>query len=239
MTSRFRFDGWQLDGDSGELNKGGARLRLQDHPLQLLQALLERPGEVVTREQLIERLWPSGVVDFDTGLNAAVRRLRLALGDDAEHARYIETLPRRGYRFIGTLMPRRGARHVRSPFRPPACTTGTVDWLSGALLVVIAPWHCGPLGPGAAAHRRRPAEKSIAVLPFVDLSTEPKQAEFADGMAEEILDLLSRIPGLRVIGRTSSFSFRGHETDLRTIGASWARRTSLKARSGIPPSACA
>lgn len=101
--SAIRFDGWTLHRHSGELVKAGLRMRLQQQPLQVLEALLESPGDVVTREQLIRRLWPKGVVDFDTALNSSVRRLRTALGDHAETPRYIETIPRRGYRFIGTL----------------------------------------------------------------------------------------------------------------------------------------
>jgi TolB-like protein/DNA-binding winged helix-turn-helix (wHTH) protein/Flp pilus assembly protein TadD len=99
----YCFDGWTLDLQSGELERGGARSRLQDQPLQVLASLLEAPGQVVTREQLIARLWPNTVVDFDTGLNSAVRKLRAALGDTAETPRYIETLPRRGYRYIGPV----------------------------------------------------------------------------------------------------------------------------------------
>jgi DNA-binding winged helix-turn-helix (wHTH) protein/tetratricopeptide (TPR) repeat protein len=100
-----RFDGWTLNRQSGELARDGVRVRLQTHPQQVLEALLERPGELVTREQLIARLWPKGVVDFDTALNSTVRRLRTALGDYADTPRYIETLPRRGYRFIGVVDP--------------------------------------------------------------------------------------------------------------------------------------
>ena len=102
-TADFAFDGWTLRGASGELEKDGRRIRLQDQPLQILEALLAAPGEVVTREQLIARLWPKGIVDFETSLNTAVRKLRVALADDAETPRYIETLPRKGYRFIGTI----------------------------------------------------------------------------------------------------------------------------------------
>lgn len=87
---------------TGELSRGTTRIRLQGQPLEVLEALLERPGELVTREQLIARLWPAGVVvEFDTALNSAIRRLRTALDDHADHPRYIETIPRRGYRFIG------------------------------------------------------------------------------------------------------------------------------------------
>jgi DNA-binding winged helix-turn-helix (wHTH) protein/Flp pilus assembly protein TadD len=97
----IRFDGWTLKCDSGDLVGGGSIVRLRKQSQQVLEALLECPGDVVTREQLIERLWPRGVVDFEMGLNSAIRRLRRALADDADRPRYIETLPRRGYRFIG------------------------------------------------------------------------------------------------------------------------------------------
>jgi DNA-binding winged helix-turn-helix (wHTH) protein/tetratricopeptide (TPR) repeat protein len=101
--SEIRFDGWTLLRQSGELLKAGVRVRLQLQPQQVLEALLERPGELVTREELIARLWPKGVVEFDAALNSVVRRLRTVLGDHAEAPRYIETIPRRGYRFIGTV----------------------------------------------------------------------------------------------------------------------------------------
>lgn len=106
MRDQIRFDGWTLLRSTGELMRGDVRTRLQGQPLQVLEELLARPGELVPRERMIARLWPNGVVvDFDTALNSAVRRLRTALDDHAEHPRYIETLPRRGYRFIGRLDP--------------------------------------------------------------------------------------------------------------------------------------
>src|SRR5688572_3373076 len=106
MTGRkvFRFGVFEPDPRTGELRKQGARLRLRGRPLQILQMLLESPGQVVTREELRQRLWPSGVfVDFDSGLNTAANRLRLAIGDSAESPRYIETLARTGYRFIAPV----------------------------------------------------------------------------------------------------------------------------------------
>jgi DNA-binding winged helix-turn-helix (wHTH) protein len=97
--------------NSGELRKGATRIRLQDQPFEILRMMLERPGHVVTREELQKRLWPEGTfVDFEHSLNAAVKRLRAALGDDADHPRFVETLPRRGYRFIGAL----GAQPARA-----------------------------------------------------------------------------------------------------------------------------
>ncbi len=106
QTRDLHFDDWTLVRPAGELVRGSQRVRLQSQPLLVLEALLTHPGEMVTREQLIARLWPNGVVvDFDTALNSAVRRLRTALEDHAENPRYIETIPRRGYRFIGQLHP--------------------------------------------------------------------------------------------------------------------------------------
>jgi DNA-binding winged helix-turn-helix (wHTH) protein/Tfp pilus assembly protein PilF len=101
----IHFDDWTFRAQPRELLRQGRRVRLQDQPLQVLEELLMRPGELVTREHLIGRLWPKRVVEFDAALNAAVRRLRAALGDEAETPRYIETVPRQGYRFIGALQP--------------------------------------------------------------------------------------------------------------------------------------
>ena len=103
------FDGWRLRADTGELSRDGETQRLTQQPLRILLELLARPGELVSRERLVEVLWPKGVVDYDNGLNVAMRKLRLALGDDTESPRYIETLSRKGYRFIGTLEPAPGA----------------------------------------------------------------------------------------------------------------------------------
>ena len=114
----IRFDGWKVNFDSGEISRDGNTHRLQDQPLQILEELVKHPGEVVTREQLIARLWPTGVVEFDTGLNSAMRKLRIALGDDADTPRYIETLPRKGYRFIAPARRRRPLMPVRIPTLP-------------------------------------------------------------------------------------------------------------------------
>ena len=116
-----RFENFDLDMQTGELRRNGTRIRLQDQPFQILALLLERAGEVVTREELQRTLWAADTfVDFDNGLNIAAKKLRVALGDDAETPRYIETLPRRGYRFIAqvnfdTAEPARPS----TPRRPP------------------------------------------------------------------------------------------------------------------------
>src|SRR5690349_2203647 len=118
----IRFDGWHVDFASGEISKGGRTQRLQDQPLQILDELTRHAGEVVSRETLIARLWPKGVVEFDTGLNTAIRKLRSALGDDAETPRYIETLPRKGYRFVAQI--------ARSEERRVGKSVGLGGWRS-------------------------------------------------------------------------------------------------------------
>jgi DNA-binding winged helix-turn-helix (wHTH) protein len=114
----IRFDDFELDLHSGELRKSGVKIKLQAQPFQILQALLERPGEVVTRDELQKRIWPSETfVDFEQGLNNAVQRIRQALGDMAETPRFVETLPRKGYRFIGAVESKRRESNPSQCFR--------------------------------------------------------------------------------------------------------------------------
>src|SRR5688572_6912476 len=105
MDARMlRFENFEVDLRARELRRGSSVVRLQEQPFQILAMMLERPGDIVTREEIRARLWPDGTtVDFEHSVNAAVKRLRAALGDAAEHPRYVETLPRRGYRFIATI----------------------------------------------------------------------------------------------------------------------------------------
>jgi DNA-binding winged helix-turn-helix (wHTH) protein/tetratricopeptide (TPR) repeat protein len=166
MRDHIRFDGWTLLRSTGELVRGDLRARLQVQPLQVLEELLAHPGELVPREQLIARLWPKGVVvDFDTALNSAVRRLRTALDDHAEHPRYIETLPRRGYRFIGQLEPDPGPgagnanAQVASPAPPDAAPM--------PVPLSVPPRHSARL---PAARRAWPAAAAFAVGALVVLA---------------------------------------------------------------------
>src|SRR3954463_970520 len=109
-TPSVRFASFELDVRSRELRRGDTRIRLQEQPFEILRLMLERPGDIVTREELQQRLWPDGTfVDFEHSLNAAVKRLRAALGDDADHPKFVETLPRRGYRFIAALRDAEGS----------------------------------------------------------------------------------------------------------------------------------
>jgi DNA-binding winged helix-turn-helix (wHTH) protein/tetratricopeptide (TPR) repeat protein len=142
-ATEYFFDGWTLKPATGELVRGSETIRLTQQPLRILIALLERPGEVVTRERLVELLWPKGVVDYDNGLNVAVRKLRMALGDDTGTPRYIETLPRIGYRFIGSMTaPTAPAPLAPAPAPSPAPVEATVPakppWISrGPLLMAL------------------------------------------------------------------------------------------------------
>lgn len=123
------FDGWTLHTATGELAKGTSRIRLQVQPQQILEELLARPGQLVTREHLVARLWPRGIVNFDLSLNNAVHRLRVALGDHAETPRYIETIPRRGYRFIGS---------VDAPRVPATASSARWPLAAASLLLIVA-----------------------------------------------------------------------------------------------------
>jgi TolB-like protein/DNA-binding winged helix-turn-helix (wHTH) protein/Tfp pilus assembly protein PilF len=242
-----RFDGWKINFDSGEISRHGSTHRLQDQPLQILEELLRRPGEVVTREQLIARLWPTGVVEFDTGLNSAVRKLRVALGDDADTPRYIETLPRKGYRFIAALEPEAmAATPAATPtvpslpalpehYVPTSFETGAVigrrasdrrapvkrlAWGFSSILVAAALALIAWQMPGGWFQSAQPPENlpTIVVLPLVDMSVDQHEQALCDGLTEELSNWLAHIPTLRVVARTSAFAFKGKDEDVREIG---------------------
>jgi TolB-like protein len=203
-SRKLRFDGWALDPESGDLERAGTRIRLPERPMQVLRELIAHAGSVVPREQLIALLWPKGVVDFDTGLNTVIRKLRSALGDTSETPRYIETLPRRGYRFIGSVDP-----------DPGAATAAP-----SAALPISSPAEGSPVVEPVAALSHAsfsPSPHSIAVLPFSNLTGSPDMDYLSDGMSEELIHKLTRVPGFRVPARTSSFAYKGRNVNVRDI----------------------
>jgi len=141
MRADHYFDEWSFRRQPLELLRDGAGVRLQEQPLRVLDELLARPGEIVTREHLIARLWPKRIVEYDAGLNAAVRRLRAALGDEADTPRYIETVPRKGYRFIGQLQPQQVQAAVVEPLpllaRASTTTTRPAVVLAVSMIVIL------------------------------------------------------------------------------------------------------
>jgi len=179
-------------------------------------ALLERPGELVARDDLRKKLWPSDIyVDFDRALNKAMVKLREALGDSAESPRYIETLPRLGYRFIAAINGR--PRHQETVAAPSPNLHRRVLMVSGMLIILIAGAVWGwfrwrqRIGPQLAQVH------SIAVLPLENLSHDPEQEYFADGMTEELVTELGKVAALRVISHTSVNRFKGTKKPLQEI----------------------
>ncbi len=200
-----RFGEFELTLKSAELSRNGDRVKLPDQPFQVLVALLEHPGEVVTRDELRHRLWPTDIyVDYERSLNAAIKRLREALGDEAATPRYIETLPRHGYRFIAKVKPApEPIAGSRIRWLVPVVSTGIVL----ALLAGYAIWR----------HYSVPAIRSIVVLPLKNLSNDPQQDYFADGMTEALISELSRLEQLRVISLTSSMQLKNSTKPLRKV----------------------
>jgi TolB-like protein/DNA-binding winged helix-turn-helix (wHTH) protein/Tfp pilus assembly protein PilF len=240
---RVRFDAYIVDFRSAEVFKHGIRIKLQTQPFQILTILLENHGELVSREELRKKLWSEDTfVDFDAGLNAAVRKLREALNESAETPRFIETLPRHGYRFIAPVEPipdprpatelsssskttndtptDTASRSVTQEFGPPT-GKATRNWVwaaassaLGVLLVVLTAtnWRTRFFFTQAST-----GIHSIAVLPLQDLSGDPSHEYFADGMTDALITDLAQIKSLRVISHTSSMQFKGTKKSLTEI----------------------
>src|SRR6266446_6835641 len=222
----LRFDTFELDLRTGELRKRGVKLRLQGQPLQLLRILLQGAGNLVTREELRSQLWPADTfVDFDHSLHNAIGRIRETLGDSAETPRYIETLPRRGYRFIAPVEQVQALRSseangnkTREALAVAPQSKTRAATLALTLLVLAASgsafWLVRAVSrPTSAA----PPLRSIAVLPLANLSGDPSQEYFADGMTEQLITDLAKVSALRVISRTSVMRYKSTKKGLPEI----------------------
>jgi TolB-like protein/DNA-binding winged helix-turn-helix (wHTH) protein/Tfp pilus assembly protein PilF len=228
----LRFGVFEVDLRAGQLTKRGLRLKLQEQPFQVLAMLLERPGELVSREELRSRLWPRTIVDFDHGLNKAINKIREALGDSAENPRFVETVARRGYRFLADV------EAIDSSSPPPASVSHVAGDVgrSGAahlgaawtLLPNSPAWKLFPFGLALAlaaallwaVYPRNYSSspiRSLAVLPLEDLSGDASQDYFAEGMTDELITNLGQISALRVISRASVMTYKGIRKPLAEI----------------------
>jgi TolB-like protein/DNA-binding winged helix-turn-helix (wHTH) protein len=218
----LRFGVFELDPRAGELRKNGMKIKLQGQPVAILVMLLQHPGEIVTREEVQKKLWSADTfVDFEQGLNNAVKRLRAALDDDAESPHFIETLPRLGYRFIGSLngsgeVPAEEAKTIRS--------TGTLLRLPALVALGVLAVVAALVGLNVRGWRDRrfiqppkPQIQALAVLPLTNLSGDPEQEYFADGMTEALITELGRVGSPRVMSRQSVMQFKGSRKSLREI----------------------
>jgi TolB-like protein/DNA-binding winged helix-turn-helix (wHTH) protein len=223
-----QFGLFELDLRTRQLTRNGAKIRLPQQPIQVLSLLLERHGEIVTREELRRRLWPSDVfVDFDHGLNKSIQKLRDALGDSAGSPRYIETIPRIGYRFIGPVNGATGILELRSDTNTPlpqnlasAPPAGIAGSRRARWLFIAAGIALGALTAGWLIHWRLRASEpiqSLAVLPLDNLSGDPSQDYFADGMTDELITMLAKDSSLRIVSRTSVMQYRGARRPLPEI----------------------
>ena len=227
-TGRLRFGVYELNLAARELCKHGIRLKLRGQPFEILAILLEKPGEIVTREVMQKRLWPADTfVDFEHSLNSAIKKLRQALGDSPENSRYIETIPRVGYRFVAPIQviqeasPQTDTTKREIPASPPASS------MSRWTIVLILSLAAIILAGGSWGVRRfwpRPAVPSgrimLAVLPFENLTGDAGQEYFSDGLTEEMIAQLGRLDPERlgVIARTSVMHYKNTQEQLEQIG---------------------
>jgi TolB-like protein/DNA-binding winged helix-turn-helix (wHTH) protein len=239
----IRFSIFEFDAETGELWKAGRRIRLQEQARQVLQQLLERPGELVTRDELRRMLWPEDTfVDFETGLNVVINKIRHALDDSASTPRFIETLPRRGYRFIAPItlltpmpaqapapgsnanVPGAGPPDFRAQGPGPAVSdfqraAWSSRWVVAASVLVLGVIAVFFLSRQAAGRSNASDTiHALAVIPFENLSADDSQNYLVDGITEALTTDLGSIHALRVVPRQSMKRYRGTTKSIGTIG---------------------
>lgn len=224
-----RFSDFELDLRTGELRRGGVLQKLQPQPARILTILVSRVGEVVTRQELAKQVWGSETfVDYEQGLNFAIRQIRTVLEDDANDPKFLETIPKRGYRFIGALdvpvseSPASGesvplaAMHPYEPTAQKGLRRYGIVLLAAAVIAAL-------VGLGAYRLRRSTEStgadhlKSVAVLPLSNLSNDSDQEFFSDGITDELITELTKVPNLRVISHTSVQRYKGTKLSMREI----------------------
>lgn len=245
----LHFGVFEVDLKACEIRKHGVRLKLSEQPFQVLAVLLESPGEIVTRDDLRSRLWPGDTfVDFDHGLNNAVMRLREVLGDSSENPRFVETIPRRGYRFIAPVAGHFPSGKFQSQIRnglapvpveePDSAEPLPEDvrsdpagrrWQPTARFLIVGTAILLACVVGATVlyrYRRAgaseilpPHNKSLVVLPLENLSGDKDQEYFADGMTDDLIANLAKIHSLRVISRSTAMTYKATHKPLSQIAS--------------------
>jgi TolB-like protein/DNA-binding winged helix-turn-helix (wHTH) protein/Tfp pilus assembly protein PilF len=239
------FKAFRLDRTNHLLWRNGDRVPIAPKGFDVLAYLVEHAGRVVTQEEILEALWPETYVNPEI-LRKYIQEIRKALGDRPDNAEFIETLPKRGYRFVAPVTdeseaepPELATSHsteelateeqaaeaaIEFEATPPAVETRSDKRALWKLAIVLILVSAGAAVIGAYFRAARSGAKaslnntSIAVLPFADMSPAKDQEYFSDGLAEQLIDDLAKVPGLKVIGRSSSFQFRGKNEDLREVG---------------------
>ena len=211
----FRFGSFEADLGASELRRNGIRLKLQSQPFRVLALLLQRPGQILTREELQQELWPSGTfVDYEQGLATAVNKARDALGDSSANPRFIETVPRCGYRFIAPVTTvLRESPERALPARPPGGSRRIRIYVIAAVAALA-----GLVLAGWLLHKPHPRHiESLAVLPLRNLSGDPAEEYFADGMTDELIADLGKLSQVRVISSNSAARYKGTKKAISEI----------------------
>jgi len=217
----FRFGAFELDARAGELHKKGMKIKLQGQPAEILVMLLKQPGETITREELQKKLWPADTfVDFEQGLNNAMNRLRTALDDNAATPRFIETFAEAGVSLYGSLNGSGQAPAAESkPTRKlgPALRVATLGVLVVAMTAVLLGLNVRGWRARLFPRQTNPPVQALAVLPLANLSGDPEQEYFADGMTEALITELSKVSSPRVISRQSVMQYKASKKLLQEI----------------------
>ncbi|HEX7251759.1 MAG TPA: winged helix-turn-helix domain-containing protein [Thermoanaerobaculia bacterium] len=226
----LRVGAWRVDPTAGQISRDGETSRLEARTMLLLLCLAEHVGEVVSIDDLLNQVW-AGVTVTPDSVYQAVASLRRLLGDDPREPTYIATVPRLGYRMVASVGPWEGTLAPTSAGKPPtpadsrsgARRNPAAIWAATAALVLAPVVAFLVREQASSAQRTQSAaaplhpSKSVAVLPFLDLTQGMKNEEFADGMTEELIDKLSKVPGLRVPSPTSSFYFKNKKVPVADI----------------------
>ena len=234
----IRIGEWTVNPAFGEISRNGEVSRLDARALRLLLCLAEHAGEVVSIDDLLSKVWPDVVVSQDS-VYQTVTSLRRLLGDDPKQPAYIATVPRMGYRMIAKVSPMETAVDAASSDKLPAskrkirysAALAVVLCLPVVVVLLLRLRDKAPGGPTATALAAQP-QRSVAVIPFLDLTEGMKEEEFADGMTEELIDKLSKVPALRVPGATSSFYYKGKQVPVsdiaKTLGVAYVLDGSVR-----------